>query len=59
MDLFLGDMKSHIFHNDCKNILHNIMWGYPLPTMHTTKKMDPHKKMQIANKDWKLQNPKP
>jgi hypothetical protein len=40
--LFLQNMKLRIFHNECKSILNNIMGCSPLPTMDTTKKVDPH-----------------
>jgi hypothetical protein len=46
--LFSWNMKSHIFCNGYKDILHNIMWGRPLLTMNVMKKMDPHRIQRLA-----------
>jgi hypothetical protein len=48
MGMLLWNMKSHLFRNGHENILHNIMWNCPLPTMHTTKKLDPYKIQKIV-----------
>jgi len=48
MGLLLRDMKFHIFRNDYKSILHNIMWSCPLPTMCAMKEMDSHKVQRLT-----------
>jgi hypothetical protein len=48
MGLLSGNMKSYIFHNGCKNILHNIMQGCLLPTMSVMKKVDPNKAQRLV-----------
>jgi hypothetical protein len=42
MDLILQNMKIGISHHGCKSILNEIMRYNPLPTMGTTKEVDPH-----------------
>jgi hypothetical protein len=43
MGLLWQNMKIDNPHNGCKNISNNIMWYNALPTMGTTKEVDPHR----------------
>jgi hypothetical protein len=48
MGLLTKNVKTHIPHDKRKGIPHNIMGSYPLPTMGTTKKVDPHKVQKLT-----------
>ncbi len=48
MGLLTKNVKTCIPHNKHKGIRHNIMGSYPLPTMGTMKKMDPHKVQKLT-----------
>jgi hypothetical protein len=41
--LLAHNMRTHVSHDGCEGILHNIMGCCPLPTINITKKVNPHK----------------